>query len=150
MNQVHSDSSWTDSFLHGAARAFFVTAYADFVEDFERENDDHEYIEACSGQDWMDCSPETTPAYAYALADELLAGIKASNPDLEHGVHSAQELAKEADGEKPDPDLFGHYFAMQSMGHGVSWFDSHNHFPLTLPRIECSQDSFNHEAYRSE
>jgi hypothetical protein len=31
---------------------------------------------------------------------------------------------------------FGHYLAMQSLGHGVGWFDDHEHFELKLPLIE--------------
>ena len=149
-NNVQSDSTWKDKFLHGAARAFFVTAYADFVEDTDREDDGHKYVQAGGGEDWMDHSPQTTPAYAYALAGELWAGIQASNPELWCGPYTAADLAKDADGEEPDPDLFGHYFAMEAMGQGVSWFDSHKSFPITMPSIECSQCSFDPEAYRAE
>lgn len=31
---------------------------------------------------------------------------------------------------------FGHYLAMQALGHGVSWFDDHARFDLTVPHSE--------------
>lgn len=55
-------------------------------------------------------------------------------------------MAAKADGMDPYVDgfeyptdyarLFGHYVAMQSIGHGVSWFDEHAEFDLKLPSIE--------------
>lgn len=33
-------------------------------------------------------------------------------------------------------DDFGHYLAMQALGHGVSWFDDHARFLLRFPRFE--------------
>jgi hypothetical protein len=150
---VGSDSSFRDSWLEGAARAFFVTAYADYVEEghsTDNELDDDERERRLSlpspgpGEDWMDYAPPTPPN-AYALAGELWNAIHAANGEA--GVYSMALRAEAVDGEAPDPEKFGHYLAMQAMGHGVSWFDDHGDFDIEIPHIECSQCSFSDEAY---
>lgn len=143
---VHSDSHLRDGFLEGAARAFFVCAYADWVEDPERE-DGIDYPGASMGEDWCNVAPERTPPQAYAIAGELWAELAHSNPGV-CGVYGLANLAKEADGEDPDPYDFGWYFAMQYMGHGVSWFDDHKAFPVAVPYGEVTMFSFDPEAYK--
>lgn len=146
-SNVGSDSTFRDAFLYGAARAFFVTAYADFVEDAEREDDGHDYPSASHGEDWNDIAPEAPPN-AYALAGELWQGLHAMNGEA--GVYSLALRAESADGVVPDPEDFGFSFAMQAMGHGVSWFDNHKSFPVKVPHVECSMFSFSEDAYRDE
>lgn len=153
-NNVHSDSTARDEFLHGAARAYFVISYADYVEDTEREPDGITYA-AANGGDWCDVAPETTPDNAFALAGELWAGLVTRNKETAPGgVYSLFINAAKADGLTEDDEIdyqeFGHYLAMQSMGHGVSWFDDHKFFPLVVPMVECSQFSFDPEAYRAD
>jgi hypothetical protein len=151
---VGSDSTFRDEWLEGAAKAFFATAYADYVEeghstDNELSEDERETRLSLSkpgpGEDWMDYLPEIPPN-AYALAGELWAMLEAANPGG-CGVYTLAERAEAVDGEKPDPEQFGHYLAMQAMGHGVSWFDDHKTFKIKVPSIECSQCSFADEAY---
>jgi hypothetical protein len=142
--KIHSDSDFRDAWLEGAARAFFVTAYADHVEDCEREVD-YDYPRPGPGEDWCDYAPET-PANAYALAGELWNALRAANGEA--GVYSLVLRAEAADGKAPDPELFGHYLAMQSMGHGVSWFDDHAAFPMVIPHLEVSQFTFFDSAYQ--
>lgn len=36
----------------------------------------------------------------------------------------------------PDPEDFGHYLAMESLGHGVSWADDHPAHDFLIPRSE--------------
>jgi len=55
------------------------------------------------------------------------------------GISTRQSYLPEAVGEDAYLDSFGHYLAMQAMGHGVSWFDAHAKFPLKFPRIESHQ-----------
>ena len=147
-NTVHSDSDFRDAFIEGAARAFFVSAFADYVEDEDREDDGHEYPHPGPGGDWCDYAPETTPGNAYALAGELWAGLYALNGKA--GPYTLANNAQAADGEEPDPEEFGHYLAMEAMGHGVSWFDDHAKFPLEVPHIECNLFTFDPAAYRAE
>lgn len=153
MTTIGSDSDFRDEWLAGAARAFFVCAYADYCEDpdfcdDESDDDDDrdELPRPGPGEDWLDYAPET-PANAYALAGELWARLESEN---RASVYVLAERAKAADGEDPDPDQFGHYLAMQAMGHGVSWFDDHKAFAIEVPHMEVSSCSFSREAYRGE
>lgn len=154
---IGSDSDFRDSWLEGAAKAFFATAYADYCEeghstDNELSEDERETRLSLprpgGGEDWMDYLP-SIPPNAYALAGELWAMLEASNPGG-CGVYTLAERAKAVDGEAPDPEQFGHYLAMQAMGHGVSWFDDHKTFKIKVPSIECSQCSFSDEAFQAE
>lgn len=150
---VGSDSDFRDAFLEGAARAFFVTAYADYVEEGHSTDNDLTPDERKArlklprppgGKDWMDYAP-TTPPNAYALAGELWAGLYHLNGEA--GLYSLALRAEAADGVAPDSEMFGHYLAMQAMGHGVSWFDDHAKFEIKIPDIECGMCSFADGAY---
>jgi hypothetical protein len=136
-----------DEFLEGAARAFFVMAYADFV-----ENEDTDLPGASMGADWMDVAPERTPPNAYAFAGELWARLAILNKETAPcGVVSLLNQAAEADGvEEVDAEDFGHYCAMAALGSGVSWFDDHADFPLEVPYMDCGTVDFDPAAYREE
>lgn len=153
---IGSDSSFRDSWLEGAAKAFFSTAYADYVEegnstDNELSDDEREarlsLNKPGAGEDWMDYLPPIPPN-AYALAGELWNALHKANGEA--GVYSLSLRAEHADGVAPDPEQFGHYLAMQAMGHGVSWFDDHKTFKIKVPSIECSQCSFSDDAFTAE
>jgi hypothetical protein len=121
-----------NTIIDGMARALFVQAYADAVEQGEID-----VAAACMGQDWMDIAPET-PKYAYNQAWRLLGKIEELNKS---SIHSLHYQAYKADGinyyhDEEYARLFGHYLAMQSLGHGVSWFDDHTKFDLKLPYFE--------------
>jgi len=150
-NTVHSDSDFRDAFIEGAARAFFVSAYADFCENQASKGDDADdatyYISAGPGEDWADVAPANTPPNAYALAGELWAGLYHLNGAA--GPYTLVNNAQAADGAEPDAEEFGHYLAMEAMGHGVSWFDDHARFDLKVPHMECSAYTFDEEAYRA-
>lgn len=160
MANIGSDSTFRDAFLLGAAKAFFVTAYADFVEeghstDNELTDDERKARLALprpgAGQDWMSYAPELPPN-AYALAGELWAALEAANKESVY-VLAAHAAKADAGGNDMasvndiDAEDFGHYLAMQAMGHGVSWFDDHEEFEIEIPHIECSQCSFDDKAY---
>ena len=156
MSNVGSDSTFRDSFLEGAARAFFVMAYADFVEeghstDNDLTDDDRAARLALprpgGGGDWYDHAP-ATPPNAYALAGEMWAELHAANGEA--GVYSLALRAEAADGVAPDPEEFGRDLAMQYMGTGVSWFDDHAKFEIKVPHAEISSCSFDESAYAEE
>jgi hypothetical protein len=150
-NKVHSDMICKDEFLEGAARCFFVVAFADFVEEEERESDGYDYPSARGGEDWMDVAPERTPPAAYADAGALWASLRTLNKATAPcGVISLIDQAAKADGvEEIDVNDFGHYCAMQALGHGVCWFDSHEKFPLEIPHMDGG-GGYAVEAYREE
>jgi hypothetical protein len=139
----------TSYVVDGMARALYVTAYADAVENHEIAGSG-----AGAGEDWMDVAP-ATPDYArdHAL---MLAGRLAEKNGM--SLVCLLYQAGKADGIDTDAkpleadapywyerresrhvnyaEAFGHYLAMQSLGHGVSWFDNHGRFDLKTPYIE--------------
>jgi hypothetical protein len=151
-NTVHSDMICKDEFLEGAARCFFVCAFADFVEEEEREPDGYDYAHPGCGGDWYDVAPEITPPAAYAAAGELWARLailnKATAPC---GVISLIDQAAKANGDDEiDVEHFGRDCAMMALGTGVCWFDDNATFPLETPYMDCGTVTFAVEAYREE
>jgi hypothetical protein len=64
---------------------------------------------------------------------EALSGLeihcllaKAAKADMYGSEYIRDEYARD----------FGHYLAMMSLGHGVSWFDNHARFDLKVPLTE--------------
>lgn len=115
-----------DGVVEAMARALFVTAWADAEE---------EAGNTYPGEELMDVAPKTS-AEAKRHAEKLAKQFEQKN-----GMSLDELLAKaaEADDEEIDSDYareFGHYLAMQAMGHGVSWFDDHEKFPLKVPHTE--------------
>lgn len=114
------------------ARTLFVCAWADSEESAGRS-----YGHGC---DLMDVAPETSEEAkqeAYFLAGKvaqlndkslLLLIIDAAKAD---GIPHPEKYIEDeyADG-------FGYCIAMQSLGHGVAWTDSHAAFGLKLPHAE--------------
>lgn len=122
-----------ETIINAAARALYVCAYADAVENGEIEGE-----EASMGADWMDVAPET-PQDAILEAAELIGRIVQLNGMCIEAIGYQAAKADGLDGSTCTDeywDTFGHYLAMQSLGHGVSWFDDHEEFPLELPYIE--------------
>jgi|SRR5579859_987847 len=108
------------------ARTLFVTAWADREEERGR---------TYPGQDLMDVAP-STPHRAREAARALASRIEVMNganlPVLyDRAIRTPGKHYRE-----PTPRDFGYGLAMQSLGHGVSWFDDHPRFPLKLPHIE--------------
>jgi hypothetical protein len=117
-----------DEFVEGAARAIWVQAWADQMEEAGRK---------LPSGDLMKAAP-ATPLSAYVKAGELIGKLECLNR-----VHWAVLAARaaQAEGEDYDPndidnEEFGHYLAMEALGHGVSWFDDHAEFEVEIPRIE--------------
>ena len=151
---IHSDMLIKDEFLASAARTFFLMAFADYVENEDREDDGHEYPVASCGADYDDLAPERVPPAAYAMAGELWGALAALNKATAPcGVISLVSQAAAADGvEESEIDVarFADCMAKQAMGSGVSWFDDHEEFPLETPDFEVHGYTFDPAAYREE
>lgn len=112
-----------DTIIKAMARAMFVTAYADAVENEEIEGET-----ACMGTDCMDVAPPT-PIEAVHEAWRLAGIMQAVNNNT--SLPCLLLLAVAADeldyNNLPEgyADSFGHYMAMEALGHGVSWKDDH-------------------------
>lgn len=140
----------------GMARALWVTSYADWVENRIEETDHDEEgaerlrdLQPGPGGDWNDVTPET-PKSADQAAEDLTVLIErannASTGDVPTTLMDLYYRAVEADAEVakapfvPDEkyaEMFGHYLAMQALGHGVTWFDDHAKFPIRIPSFEA-------------
>lgn len=131
---IDTDNSLKSAFLEGAAKAFFATAFADLCEDWQNYTDNEdEWPEvvrnhrAGPGEDWMDTIPEV-PVACYAEAGMLWAEIESDN---KCDMYNIVRRAATADGvDEIDVENFGHYMAMEAMGHGVSWWDDHATFKV--------------------
>ena len=148
---IGSDNSFRDRFLEGAARALFVSAYADFVDELRRAEWPMQtaelrrrYPHPHNGNErWDDYAPPTPPN-AYALAGELWEALEHTN---KASVYVLAERAEKADGKLVDGNDFGAALAMQWTGNGVSWFDNHARFDLVVPYQEVTLFSFAEEVY---
>jgi len=120
--------------LEGMARAFFVSAWAsewEYAEEKARELG-YEGIEdapSFMGAELMDIAPET-PGEAYSFANKLYDEIEQIN-----NVNLAGFVPPGEDEDFFDEKEFGHYLAMEIMGHGVGWNDDHEDHGLQLPSL---------------
>lgn len=110
--------------LNSMARTLYVTAYADAI-----DNGAIEGPAAGSGEDWMDVAPDAPAEIhteAHALAEKILAEfLELNGGTLETLLTEwcTPESQRYNRGRAHDTDLFGHYIAMQSLGHGVGLND---------------------------
>ncbi len=143
----YSNSTVRDEILTGMARAFFCTAYADHVEQIEEEGGDHDLPRPGPNWNWMDFLPDL-PGNAWAMAGSLWSEIEILNK-RPCGMFT---ILQEIEAQEVDPvwATFGHYLAMEAMGHGVSWSDDHAPHGLKLPHVECSRYTFDEAAYQPD
>jgi hypothetical protein len=143
---IFEPKSLTETMISSMARTLWVCACADAADNGELPED---LPRAGAGDDWMGIAPET-PMRAYLAAQSLHDDITLANREkvpsrclwvlfgqalLADGVAGAAEY--DTCTEYPElAENFAHYLAMQCQGHGVSWFDDHEKFPLSLPHIE--------------
>jgi hypothetical protein len=100
-----------DSFTKGAATAFWSNDYISEVENLESD-DARRALSPRPGGAWEDVLPDP-PAAAYAVGKKFTTAAKKKLTDAE-----LNEVAA-----KFSPEDAGYYGAMQSLGHGVGWFD---------------------------
>lgn len=119
--------------IFGMAQALFVSAYVDALEQAEASYPAGVQLETIT-------PPLPLQAYAdaYRLTGMLEQANGASLYVLYHRACVADGDAEEGFGpmfkDSQRAELFGYYMAMQSVGHGVSWFDDHAKFELVFPR----------------
>lgn len=129
-----------DPIITGMARALFVSAFAAYQEELKAEGEPYA---SPGGGDWMTVAPET-PLHAICAAYRLAGALEQANAMNLWAIYARSCVA---DGDETiaagplweDDErqrLFGHYIAMQALGHGVSWFDDHASFELVVPSIE--------------
>jgi hypothetical protein len=134
-----------NEFLHHASKAFFASAWAEMADECGSNV-------IGPGVEIMDIMPDEIDPSAIHAANTLLMDIERINAKpLESLMKIIQE---KGDGDRPNTiKYFGHYAAMQSMGHGVGLYDafgSEVYNVVKMPHIEfgsysLSKDYFNHE-----
>jgi len=132
--------------INAMARALFVQAYADQQEEAGRK--------VPPRTDWMDIAPKTPAAVvseAYRLAGMIEQLNKASILALFAAARRCDGIQGVAENLPAYANSFGHYAAMGSLGHGVSWTDDHKPVVLLgktmmLPYFEFHLDDVTPEA----
>jgi len=118
-----------DEIIESFTRTLFVEAYAAFVDELASDGEDTDDMpQAGPGDDWMDAAP-VTPDWVTPVALEAVMRIERTwNRHVEQMYDAATKacLSTRHKGcTRHTPDMFGHYLAMQYVGHGVSWGDDH-------------------------
>jgi hypothetical protein len=129
------------------ARAFFASAWADLQD--EKDSDDPTRVNL-SGKEITREMPQEIDAGATHAANTLAMDMQRAN-----GMQTLEELfahAQTLEGEKGDrpltPEMFGHYAAMESMGHGVGLWDSFDMQTQSVFMREESKLGFNAECMK--
>lgn len=102
--------------LQGMARAFFASAWADACNEAGESS-------SLSGREIMEVMPQTIDPAAWHAARTLYFDMERVNVKGMGAILQTAESLANGDRECT-PELFGHYCAMQSMGHGVGLHDS--------------------------
>ncbi|KVO83333.1 hypothetical protein WL21_09885 [Burkholderia ubonensis] len=139
------------------ARAFFASAYADQWEDAGITDVNP------SGRDWMDLTPEETDPAALHAAETLTNDLACANPNCRADgafsldlLYAAAVAAHEREctemvGDKDlTPSLFGHYLAMEAMGHGVGLLDAFGYNvadAICVPHVEFGGHSLRRDYF---
>ena len=102
-------------FVTAAARAFFVSGWANAVENYGGS------FPPCT--ELMDVAP-ATPDVVMLHAARFVGMLESKN---HCDLAVMWERAQLGDDHRRTPTLedFGHYLAMEAMGHGVAWTDDH-------------------------
>lgn len=141
-NATDPDDDMDADILNGMAGAIWVTSWASWLEEQDRAT--QKELGPGSGGNLESVAPPAPESAALAAMD-LYTLIERANDQTPAELF---QRACEADGcecDEENADLFGHYLAMQAMGHGVSWFDDHKKFPLKFPVKGFEANSFDGE-----
>lgn len=143
----HSKAEQTevlDFELH-AARAFFGSAWADQCEEFGD-------AAVLSGREILDVMPETIDPAALHAASTLRFDIERVNGKTIHEL--MVRIGREGNGDRPNTaEMFGHYSAMQAMGHGVGLHDAFGfaiYKAIRVPHVEFGMHSLERDYFSIE
>lgn len=120
-------------FIHHASLAFFASAWTDQCE--ESEN-----VSILSGKEIMHIMPTDTDPAAIRAGESLLADMERINRcSIEVLMGIVEDFGN---GDRDNTiEHFGHYCAMQAMGHGVGLRDAFGvevHNRINVPHVEFS------------
>lgn len=132
MVNSHSDFD-RDEVVQAASRAFFVDAWTNRAAALG-----HTF----PGENLMDVAPEN-PEDVQEWGTRFIQTVERLNDkDIRLLYEEAAGAGTPSDHRtEPTPETFGHYLAMQSLGHGVSWYDDHpepSGGAIRLPNVETA------------
>lgn len=123
---LHDTGRWDlrAKIVEAMARGLFVNAWDDAEREAGREH----------RGELMDLAPETIPE-AVDAAEDLARQFEEEN---QKAFDVMYEEASDMEGHRvePTPEDFGHYTAMQALGHGVSWRDDHPDHGFKVPHVD--------------
>lgn len=105
------DNATRDDILYCMAKAFFASAWAQYEDEYGEGTGGGEIMNIMPGE----IDPEAHIA-AKALAEQMEKQYEASLPEL---LEKAKANPYQYADRPCNPEMFGHYAAMQAMGHGV-------------------------------
>jgi len=131
-----------NEFIYHASRAFFASAWADMADECESDV-------ISMGVEIMSVMPDETDPAAIHAANTLMMDIERINgKPLEALIKIIQE---KGDGDRPNTiEHFGHYAALQAMGHGVGLYDafgSEVYDVVKVPHIEFGSYSLSKDYF---
>ena len=114
------------------AKAFFASSWADMME---------ENGISLRGE-IMDQIPDEIDSNAIHAAKILIMDIeRINNRSIEQCFIDLCGISQGKGDRQHNPDIFGHYAAMQSMGHGVGLYDAFGIDFIIIPYVEFSSHS---------
>lgn len=130
-----------EEFQHHAARAFFASAWADMC--------DEDGPGIPSGAEVMDIMPDEIDSAARHAARTLMMDMERANGKTIEALMS--DIQGIADGDRDATmEFFGHYSAMQAMGHGVGLYDAFGrdvYESITVPYVEFGSHSLERDYF---
>ena len=105
-----------EQFIRNAAKAFFASAWADACEEAEQDS-------MISGKEIFDIMPAEIDPAAIHAAETLYMDMERINQRSIEDMMLCIEESGNGDREN-SIESFGHYAAMQAMGHGVGLHDA--------------------------
>lgn len=133
----------TAQILHGMARAFFASAYADQAD---------KCGQSLRGE-ILNQLPADMDRAAHHAACTLASDMEGTNGRDLYAIFAAcQELPTDGADRDLTPELFGHYCAMQAMGHGVGLesFGDAVREAITVPYVEFGAYSLERDYFTSD
>lgn len=123
-------------FILHASRAFFASAWADMADEYDSDV-------IGPGVEIMSVMPQAVDPAAIHAAETLLMDIERVNGKTLPELFATVETIGE--GDRPNTmEFFGHYCAMQAMGHGVGLYDAFGsdvYKAITVPCVEFGSHS---------
>ena len=135
MKTTYTETDEVSDFELHAAKAFFASAWADQIE----ENGES----LGAGTEILDVMPDEVDSAATNAARTLRMDIERTNGKTINDLFGIVE--RDGDGDRANTiEFFGHYAAMQAMGHGVSLYDAFGasvHDTIKIPYVEFGSHS---------